>query len=219
MNLGHFYLKRTWIPWRRAMCNIYICVERVRYFIDLTALKLQVQLIYGITSVPRILGDILIFLYSFLFPACGLGDRSNPIKPVTYTPQQPHKTSNVYTTTATQSSSTRLFYIARKGSFFWRENNCIKYMKPGVCPFWTSVVLMAIKVKVKVKQTHYRPGQALRVPGGWGSQISRQSAHESGKVVSPTHRPPLHQEICLVLISVRGWVNPRAIERQDGLCQ
>ena len=26
---------------------------------------------------------------------------------------------------------------------------------------------------------------------GWGSQISRQSAHKGGKVVSPTHRPPL----------------------------
>ena len=58
-------------------------------------------------------------------------------------------------------------------------------------------------IKVKVKKSHYRPGQALRVPGGWGSQISRQSA----------------QEIFLVIISVRGWVNPTAIVRPEGLWQ
>jgi hypothetical protein len=45
------------------------------------------------------------------------------------------------------------------------------------------------------------------------------SAQYGGKVASPTHRPPLLQEIYLVLISVRGWVDPTAIVRSEGLYQ
>jgi hypothetical protein len=40
----------------------------------------------------------------------------------------------------------------------------------------------------------YTPTQAPMITGGRGSQILRQSAHEGGKVVSPTHRSPLHPD-------------------------
>ena len=43
----------------------------------------------------------------------------------------------------------------------------------------------------KVNPSLYRPGQAFRFPGGLSSQISRQSAHDGGKIVRHKHRPPL----------------------------
>jgi len=42
------------------------------------------------------------------------------------------------------------------------------------------------------------------------------TARDGGKVVSLMHRPPLPQEMLLVLISVRGWVDPRAIVHSEG---
>ena len=46
-------------------------------------------------------------------------------------------------------------------------------------------VLLALRTGI------YRHGQAQKAPVGRGCQISRQQAHEDGKVVSPTHWPPL----------------------------
>jgi len=46
-------------------------------------------------------------------------------------------------------------------------------------------------MSILLKQSRNRPGVAQRVPEGLVSQISMNSAHESGEVVSLTHRPPL----------------------------
>ena len=65
--------------------------------------------------------------------------------------------------------------------FFLTTNNiCIKIL-----------CTLKVKVKVKVKESQSRPRQNPRIPSIWDPQAAKQSTHEVGDVVSPTHRPPL----------------------------
>ena len=61
-----------------------------------------------------------------------------------------------------------------------------------------------IVLKVKVNESRNSPGMVQRFPVGLGSQIPLHSALEGGEVVSLMHRPPLPQEMFLVLIFTRG---------------
>jgi hypothetical protein len=92
----------------------------------------------------------------------------------------------------------------------------IDLVRPAALWPWSHLSLLT-EISKKVKLSHYRAGEALGVPGGWGSRISRQSAHEGGKVVSPTHRPSLPPGRISGTISVGRWVDPRAKMRSEGL--
>ena len=78
------------------------------------------------------------------------------------------------------------------------------------------------KSNLSLKRSLYspRPGQAVRVPVGWGSQIATQLAHEGGKFVKPTHWLPfLPRKYSWYSFLLEAESTPRAVVRSEGLCQ
>jgi hypothetical protein len=80
---------------------------------------------------------------------------------------------------------------------------------PHIARYCTYV--LSFRYKGKIKQSHCGPGQAQRVPGGRGSQISRQSVG-CRPYASAAFTP---QEIFLVLISVKRLSRPQGHSATD----
>ena len=95
----------------------------------------------------------------------------------------------------TERQDTEIFYT--EGRFlliqvleFCFRRICESFLlKIGLCYVWIPFKAGLTLLHIEVKQSLYMPGKALKVRGGRGSQISRQSTREGGNVVSPTHRP------------------------------
>ena len=69
----------------------------------------------------------------------------------------------------------------------------------------------AIPVQASERPRWFQEIQAPRFPDNWHMKVVRSSAALIGRLYP--------QNIFLVLISVRGWVDPRALLRPEGLCQ
>jgi hypothetical protein len=81
-----------------------------------------------------------------------------------------------------------------------------------------TIISICVKARQREKQSLYRPTAGLSVSRRFRLPDSRQLAHEGG--VSALRTGRLYpQEIFLVLISVRGWIDPKTTVRPEGLCE
>jgi len=106
------------------------------------------------------------------------------------------------------------WWISSEGRQAWRYS---QHFKSSLNSIYTSQSYTS--VKVKVKQSHYRPGRP------WGFQEVEAPRFQNNRHIKVVRLTALRtsrlypQETSLVLISAISWVNPRNIVRPEGLCQ
>ena len=115
------------------------------------------------------------------------------------------------------TTDNQLDFIRIGWQIFWTTANCLSILLQNMFYSQKGINRSTGKKNCwakKIKRSLYRPRQAPRFPGGSGSQIFKQSARKDDKVRQPyspaTFTP---KEIFLVLISIRDWVESRAIVR------
>jgi hypothetical protein len=106
------------------------------------------------------------------------------------------------------------FYYAAQS--LWWNSNKIPFVTSNNRLGLQSCTAGEYSLSIRPKPSRYRPGVAQWVPGSQGSQISWQR-HRMVVRLSDLRTSRIYpQEIFLVLISVRSWVDPRAIVRSEG---
>ena len=174
--------------WGTLWCSCSVCTIYATYNVISPVkyvLYFYISTFRSVCTVPNIAGFIFIFIFIFcssLISCClGLLLRYCPsdfdMAPV---------------------ASIIFFYIPHMvlNFYYWGLYyyyfNLIIIIEQSYCFLGTTFRVITVVARlhyIHTKATHYRPGQALRAPGGWGSEIAKQSAQNGGNVVSPTHRP------------------------------
>ena len=115
-------------------------------------------------------------------------------------------------------------FYANRNFFVVCRNPFLGFYSRGTWNHTTTLYIFSVELMLILRSVFFKgKGKAVPLQAWSGPEGSRKlmfpdfmtTTQDGGKVVSLTHRPPLPQEMLLVLSSVRGWVDPRAIVRSE----